>query len=473
MCPTAQCQGNVDRCTRWRNCDANRLVPLSVEAAFVNRKVAVRVNDLIARSQLRRRRLDAKDLPRPWHALELVRAPTRESKSRSRDQVSHRARDQDLVRTREAHDARPDVNGDPSNAGLHDVELSSVEAGAHLDAKLVYALDNRERAADGARRSVENRKEAVASPIDLSAAKTSELAANEAVMVADQGTPPCIAELKGPTRGLHHVREENCRQDARRFCAVAGTGEEFLDLIQDGVGVADPRDMVDAGKLDVSRVRYSLSHVARAAHVDAPIARAMEDERRDVNGRQDVADIDRERHFQDRPRRSRTGAESQVLAPPSLEPIVIGHARRPDFNLGGTTPASLHGVEIAAVLFDGWRPGVVRVTDALGIGAVQDQRSNTLRVSRGEQHAHRSAFGDSQQSSSLGADGIHHGTHVVHALFQRRQLVDRNAIGKSRTPLVEQDQPAEGSEALEKTREIGIFPRVFDVRDETQYENEI
>jgi len=65
-----------------------------------------------------------------------------------------------------------------------------VEAGAHLDAKLVHALDNRERAADGARRPVENRKEAVASPIDLSAAKTSELAANEAVMVADQGPPP-------------------------------------------------------------------------------------------------------------------------------------------------------------------------------------------------------------------------------------------------------------------------------------------
>src|SRR5438132_1448229 len=121
-------------------------------------------------------RLDAKDLPRAWHALELVRAPTREGKSRSRDQVSYRAGDQDFVWPRQAHDARPDVYGDPGDPCLHYVELTGVEAGAHLDAKLVYALDNRECAADGARGPVENRKEAIASPIDLLAAKTSELA---------------------------------------------------------------------------------------------------------------------------------------------------------------------------------------------------------------------------------------------------------------------------------------------------------
>ena len=231
--------------------------------------------------------------------------------------------------------------------------------------------------------------------------------------------------------------------------------------------------MVDARKLDESRLRYALSQVSRAADFDTSVAGAMEDEGRNTDGGQDVPDIDLERHFQDRPRRSRTGAESQVLAPPSLEPIVIGHAWRPYLNLSGTTPVSLHGVEIVAVLFDRGRPGVVGVTHAFGIGAVQDQCSNTLRIGRGEQHAHRSAFGDSEQGSSLGTCGIHHGTHVVHAFFQRRQLVHWNAIGESRAPFVEQDQPAERSQALEKTREIGIFPRVFEVRDEARYQNKI
>ena len=125
--------------------------------------------------------------------------------------------------------------GDPGNAGLHEIELSGVEAGPNLDTKLVHALDDRERAADGARRPVEDGKEAVASPIDLSAAKTSELAAKESVMVTDEGTPPGIAESDGPTRGLHHVGEEHGRQDAGCFDGVAGAGEEFLDLVQDGV----------------------------------------------------------------------------------------------------------------------------------------------------------------------------------------------------------------------------------------------
>jgi len=125
--------------------------------------------------------------------------------------------------------------GDPGDAGFHEVELSGVEADADLDTELVHALDDRERATDGARRPVEDGKEAVASPIDLSAAKTSELAAKESVMVADQGTPPGIAESDRPTRGLHHVSEEHSRQDAGWFDAVAGAGEEFLDLVQDGV----------------------------------------------------------------------------------------------------------------------------------------------------------------------------------------------------------------------------------------------
>jgi hypothetical protein len=88
-------------------------------------------------------------------------------------------------------------------------------------------------------------------------------------VVADQGAPSCIPELNGPTRGLHHVREEHGCHHARRLCAVAGTGEEFLDLVKDCIGVADPREMVAAWKRDESRVRYSLSQVPRSADTDA------------------------------------------------------------------------------------------------------------------------------------------------------------------------------------------------------------
>src|SRR5690349_24269527 len=117
--------------------------------------------------------------------------------------------------------------------------------------------------------------------------------------------------------------------------------------------------MVDAGELDESRMSYSFGQVPAPAYVDASVARTMKDKRRNVNCRQNVPNIDLEVHLQHCPGRGRAGAESQVLAPPSLEPIVIRHAWGPYLNLGRPTPISLHSVEAVAELFDAGRPRIV------------------------------------------------------------------------------------------------------------------
>src|SRR2546426_5327300 len=101
-----------------------------------------------------------------------MRATIGEREPRSGNQVSHRAGDQHLVRAGEVHDARANVNGDSGDSGLHDLELSRVEARTDLDPQLVDAVDDRESATDRARRPVEDGQESIASAVDLATAKT-------------------------------------------------------------------------------------------------------------------------------------------------------------------------------------------------------------------------------------------------------------------------------------------------------------
>jgi len=87
-------------------------------------------------------RFDAEDPPAARHALELVCALLGEREPRSGDQILHRARDQDLIRARQAHDARADVDRDARDTGLDHIELAGVQPSTHLDPELMGPLDD-------------------------------------------------------------------------------------------------------------------------------------------------------------------------------------------------------------------------------------------------------------------------------------------------------------------------------------------
>ena len=61
-------------------------------------------------------------------------------------------------------------------------------------------------------------------------------------MVLPEQIPPSkISQLRRELSGLHYVREQNRGQDAIGVGPTPNPGEEFLDLVEDGVLVADPR----------------------------------------------------------------------------------------------------------------------------------------------------------------------------------------------------------------------------------------
>src|SRR5688572_23244185 len=111
-------------------------------------------------------------------------------------------------------------------------------------------------------------------------------------------------------------------------------------------------------------------------------------------------------------------------------------------------------------LFGGWGPRVFSIADTLRIGSDHDQGQCFLRVSRGKQTTHWSAFGNSAECSALRAHRIHHCPDVVHALLECRQLVNRHPIGKSCSTFVKKNQTCKRGEAQEETRESRFAPEV-------------
>jgi hypothetical protein len=85
------------------------------------------------------------------------------------------------------------VHGDAADLRAVELALAGMDAGADLDAELPHGLSGRERAADGARRTVEGGEEAVARRVHLPAAEAVELAPDRAVVFAEQLAPATVS----------------------------------------------------------------------------------------------------------------------------------------------------------------------------------------------------------------------------------------------------------------------------------------
>ena len=284
------------------------------------------------------------------------------------------------------------MHRDARDPGLHDVELAGVQTGPDLDAELMHALDDREGAADGASRPVEDGEKPVATSIDLAAAESRQLCSDQPVVIAYQSSPARIAEGDCPARRLHHVGEQHGCEDAVGLGYMARASQELADLVGHRLGITDPDQVVAPVELHEARVWDPLGEVAAAPDVDSPVACAMQDQCRRADDGQDLANVDLQCHLQHSPGCGRAGAEAQELRPPPLEAFVVDVARGPRLDVDRSAPVALHRVEAGAVLLQRGRPWVVSRSDALGVGPIENKSGDPLGIGRREEHAHRSAF---------------------------------------------------------------------------------
>src|SRR5262249_51033418 len=88
-------------------------------------------------------------------------------------------------------------------------------------------------AADRPPGSVKRSQEAISGYIYLVAAEPGQLSPHDGVVLLEQLAPIPISQLHRSFRRANNVSEEDRRQDAIWFRAMADAGEKFFDLIEE------------------------------------------------------------------------------------------------------------------------------------------------------------------------------------------------------------------------------------------------
>src|SRR2546421_8441735 len=97
-------------------------------------------------------------------------------------------------------------------------------------------------------------------------------------------------------------------------------------------------------------------------------------------------------HLRQSQSRAGTRAHAQVGRPPLTKLRIMGNGRRTLFQADGAAPVLTHLLEEMLPLLCCRRPGVIARPDALGVSSDHDERKRLLRISCGEETAHRAAF---------------------------------------------------------------------------------
>ena len=112
------------------------------------------------------------------------------------------------------------------------------------------------------------------------------------MVLFERFAPTLIAEIERALGRADDVGEQDCREHPVTLVRVPDARDELLDLVDDRVHVSHPWVVGVAGQLDVLRARDVLGEIAAVLDPDCPIISPMEDERGDVDRREDAAHVD-------------------------------------------------------------------------------------------------------------------------------------------------------------------------------------
>ena len=171
------------------------------------------------------------------------------------------------------------------------------------------------------------------------------------------------------------------------------------------------------------------------------------------------------------PRRRGTGAHPQKSGEPLPHRGVLRNGRRSYIQTDGFSPMRQHVVDRLSHLLVGRREGVIVPECPARKAADHDQRHGALGIGRGEQRAHRAAFGISEQRGAFGADLVQHRAHVIHALLERGRI--RHPVGQAGAAFVEHDQAGKRCELVQEAGDARLLPEHFDVGQESGNQHQI
>ena len=264
--------------------------------------------------------------PRPRNALERV-GPLDELDAGAGDEVAH------ARRSRGPHRARPPtasraatVTPRPATSSPRRLDLARVHAGPDADAELGQRRPRRERGSQRPGRAVEHREHTVAGRLHPAARPDCSTASRtirswRSSRALHRASPMVAFRSVDPTMSVNSVVARHAF--ARRPARSAARRRTSLDEApRSGRAPGRRRSTGRDRPLELHDRRAAGSRSARnsaSSRSDLRIVAAVQHERRDVDGRQDVADVDLRVHLDHRAGRSRTGRGAGPPLPP------VGH----------------------------------------------------------------------------------------------------------------------------------------------------
>ena len=172
------------------------------------------------------------------------------------------------------------VDGNAADVVVAQLDLARVHARPHLEAQSPQHVADRRGAPDRPGGSVEPGEEAVARLVDFMAVEALKLPPDPGIVPAEQLLPPLVTELDRALRGVDDVGEQHGGQDSLDSRQRPDAGEELLDLVQQGVGVAREEQVVGAVELDELGSGDAVGEVATHLNPYHPVVPPVEHERR-------------------------------------------------------------------------------------------------------------------------------------------------------------------------------------------------
>lgn len=229
--------------------------------------------------------------------------------------------------------------------------------------------------------------------------------------------------------------------------------------------------MIDRIDLDELGVWYVVRHVSTGADGNGAIRLSMHNQGRYPDRGKDVPHVDLDIEPLQGSGGRRAGAHAQESRPPLSDDRIIHDRWHADIDPNGSSPVGGRRVDGLMRFLSAGEERVVGRPKAPGVTADRDEAGRTIRKGGGEEQAHGPALGITQQGGPCRPDRIQNRPHVVHSLFERSRL--DAAVGQPRAALVEKNQSGEPGEFLEKSDDIGLFPKQLDIGRPTRNEYEI
>jgi hypothetical protein len=168
-------------------------------------------------------------------------------------QVGDRAGHEHLTRLCPGGDLLRDMNRDTGELVAMLFAFSGVNAGTNLEAEAPRGLCGCESALHSPRWAIEGDEEPLACRPHLSSTEPREFAPHHLVVVTDGCPPAHVVELVCPAARIDKTQAQQRCQDAVGLGDSVRTGQEFLDLVNQPIDVADEDEVILAGELHILR----------------------------------------------------------------------------------------------------------------------------------------------------------------------------------------------------------------------------